>query len=156
MYTTQSKRQIERQFIERRRRQLQIDVYNIEQQIDRVIVRQSDSQIERRGWQLQIYVYNIEQQIDREIVRQRGGGCSYRQMYTTQNNRSRDTQIERRRRQVHIDVYKLEQQEEVGTDRCIQHRTIDKQKDSQIERRRRRRRYRQMYTTQNKKQIERY
>ena len=48
--------------IERRGKQLQIDVYHIEQQIDR----------ER--------VYSIEQQIDRVIVRQTGGGGRYRQL----------------------------------------------------------------------------
>ena len=42
--------------------------------------RKSDCQMERKGRQVQIDVYNIEQQIDREIVRQRGGGGRYRQI----------------------------------------------------------------------------
>ena len=88
--------------------------------------------------QAQIDVYNIEQYIHREIVRQRGGGGgTHRQMYTTQNNRYIERQLDR------------EEEEEVGTDRCIQHRTIERQRDSQIERQldreRRRRRQAQIY-----------
>ncbi len=44
------------------------------------------------------------------------------QMYTTYNNRQIERQLDR------------EEEEKVGTDRCIQHRTIDRQKDSQIDR----------------------
>ena len=82
--------------------------------------------------QVQIDVYNIEQQIDREIVRQRGG--RHRQMYTTENNRQIERQFDR-------------EEEEVGTDRCVQQRTIDRERG--------RGRYRQMYTTENNRQIER-
>ena len=46
------------------------------------------------GGYRKIDVCNIEQQIEREIVRQRGGGGSYRQMYTTQNNRQRERQLD--------------------------------------------------------------
>ena len=133
IYTTQINRQKDSQ-IERKGRQVQIDVHNIEVQIDRQF-------IERRGRQVQIDVYNIEQQIDREIVRQRGtggGGRYSRQMYTTQNNIQKERQLDR-------------EEEEEGTNRCIQHRTIDRQidslshrsidrqRDSQIKRKRRRR-----------------
>ena len=55
--------------------------------------------------------------IEREIIRQREEGGSYRQIDTTQNN----SQIERL-----LDREK----EEVATDRCIQHRTIDRQRDT--------------------------
>ena len=58
-------------------------------------------------------------------------------MYTTQNNRQIERQLDR------------EEEEELDTDRCIQHKTMDRQRDSQIERSRRR------YTTQNNGQIER-
>ena len=59
-------------------------------------------------------------------------------MYTTQNNRWRDTKIERRIRQLQIDIYNLEQQieryldreeEKVGTNRCIQLRTINREEE---------------------------
>ena len=89
------------------------------------IYRQRDTQIERRRRQVQVDVYNIEQWIDSQIVRQRGGGGGrYRQMYTTQINRQIERQLQR-------------EVEEVGTGRCIQHRTIDRQRDSQVEKRRR-------------------
>ena len=59
-------------------------------------------------------------------------------MYTTQNNRQIDRQLER-------------QEEEVGTDRCIQLRTIDREivrqtGGEEVGR------DRQMYTTQNNRQ----
>ena len=77
--------------------------------------------------QVQIDVYNIEQQIDREIVTKRGGGGGrHRQMYTPQNNRQIERQLHR------------EEDEKVGIDRFIKRRTIDRQRDSQIERRWRR------------------
>ena len=116
----------QRQFIERRRRKVQIDVYTtynnrqIERQLDRkqeevdtdrciiqhtTIYRKSDSQIEPRRRQVQVDVYNIQQYIERAIVRESGGGGRYRQMYTTYINRQRDSQIERKGRQVQIDVY---------------------------------------------------
>ena len=109
MYTTQNNRQIERQ-LDREEGEVGTDRGTQHRTID----RKRDSQIER--WrQVQIHVYNIEQQIDREIVRQRGGEVSTdRQMYTTQNNR----QIER---------YLDREEEEVSTDRCIQHKIIDRQ-----------------------------
>ena len=59
------------------------------------IDRQRVTQIERRRSQVQVDVYNIQQQIDREIVRQRGGGGRYRQMYTTYNNRQIEIQLDR-------------------------------------------------------------
>ena len=110
--------QIERDSqIERRRRRIQIDRCIQHRIIDREIVRQRGG-----GGYRQIDVCNIEQQIDREIVRQRGGGGGYRQIdvYNIEQQIERDCQIERRRRQLQID-------------RCIQHRTIDKERDSQIE-----------------------
>ena len=136
MYTTQNNKLIERDSqIERRRRQVQEDVYNIEQQIDREILRQGggedryrqmyttlinrqkDTKIQSKRRQLQMDVYNIEQQIvrysDREIVRQREGG-RYRQIYTTYSNRQRERQLNR-------------EEEEVGTDRCIHQKTIDRE-----------------------------
>ena len=64
--------------------------------------------------------------IDREIVRQKEGGGSYRQIDTTQNNRQIERLLDR-------------EKEEVATDRCIQFRTIDRQREGS---------YRQMYTTQ--------
>ena len=78
---------------------------------------------------LQIDVYNINnRQRDREIVRQTGEGSRYRQMYTIQNNRYRE-----------IVRYLDRQEEEVATDRCIQFRKIERerQRDSKIDRRRR-------------------
>ncbi len=99
MCTTQSNRQRDSS-IEKRRRQIQIDVYNIEQQIDRY----------RGGGRLKIDVYNREQQIDREIVRQRAGGGRYRQMCTTQNNRQIERQFDREEVGTDIDVYNIEQQ----------------------------------------------
>ena len=116
IYTTQNNRQIERESLQHR-----------------TIDKQIDSQIERKGRQVQTDVYKIKQQIDREIVRQRGGGDKYRQMYTTQNNRQIERQLDR-------------EEGEVGTERCtqqstidkwresLQHRTIDRQRDSKIER----------------------
>ena len=119
MYTTRTIDRERETQIQRRKRQVQIDVYNIEQQLERCLDREEAEEV-------QIDVYNIEQQIerwkhrqreggggwmyttrkiDREILTQRGGG-NYIQMYTTQNNRQRDTQIKRsRRRQVQIDLY---------------------------------------------------
>ena len=139
--------------IERRRRQLQKDLYNLEQQIERQLDRQEREVGTDRCIQLRT--------IDREIVRQTGGGGGgrYRQMNIAQNNRQReierqrDSKIDRRRRQVQIDVYNLEQQikrqldreqEEVGTNRCKQHRTIDREI---VRKRRGGGTYRQMYTT---------
>ena len=57
----------------------------------------------------------------------------YRQMYTTYNNMQKERQLDREERQ--LDSYCIEQQierdreeeEEVGTDRCIQHGTIDRE-----------------------------
>ena len=70
--------QIER----RRRRQVQIDVHNIEQQKE----RQSDREEEEEEVGTDRCIQHRTK--DREILRQRGeGGCSYRYMYTTQNNR---------------------------------------------------------------------
>ncbi len=155
----------ERQFIERRGKQLQTDVYNIEQLIDREIVYREEGEeevatdrqmyttqnnrqierkfIERRGRQLQIDVYNIEQQIEREIVRQRGGGDSYRQIdvYNIEQQIERDNQIERRRKQLQID-------------RCMQHRTIDRERQLDREEEEEVATDRQMYTTQNNRQRE--
>ena len=82
------------------------------------IYRKSDSQIERRRRYVQVDVYNILQYIERAIVRQRGRGGRYRQMDTTYNNRQIDKEI----------VYGEEG--EVGIDRYIQHRTIDRQRDN--------------------------
>ena len=67
MYTTQNNRQIERQ-LDREEEEEDTDrkMYTTQNN------RQRDSLIERRGWQLEIDVYNIEQQIDREIDRQGG------------------------------------------------------------------------------------
>ena len=62
-------------------------------------------------------------------------------MYTTQNNRQREKQ------------YDSEEEEAVGTERCIQLRTIDREIVSQ--RGGGGSRYRQMYTTKNNKQIKR-
>ena len=75
----------------------------------RAIDRQKDSQIERKGRQ----VHNIEQQIDRQ-----------REFIAQNNRQSMQRQLDR-------------EEGEVGTDKCIQHRTIDRQRDSQIERRKR-------------------
>ena len=63
--------------------------------------RQRDSQIDRRRWYVQIDVFNLEEQVQRvkEIVRQTGGG-RYRQMYTTQKNRYREIEIERQEEEV--------------------------------------------------------
>ncbi len=68
---------------------------------------------------------------------QRGGKGRYRQMYTTQNNRQRERYLDR-------------EEEEVGTDRCTQHRTIEREIVRQGgEGGGGGGRYRQMYTTQN-------
>ena len=98
MYTTSNNRQIVRLFIAQNNRQIEryLDREEGKEATDRctrhrTIDRQRDSQIERRRRQVQINVYNKKQQIDREIVKQRGGGGSYRKLYTKQNNR----QIER-------------------------------------------------------------
>ena len=159
--------------MERKGRQVQIDVYNTNQQIERdsqierrrrrqlkidrciqhrTIDRQIDTQIDRRRRQVQIDVYNTIQQIDRELVRWRGRGGRYRQMYTTQNNRQIERQLDR------------EEEGQLQIDRYIKHRTIDRQSrvysiEQQIDRvivgqRGRGGRYRQMYTTQNNRQIE--
>ena len=157
MYTTY-KNQIERQ----------LDRQEEEEEVatDRCIQHRT---IDREEEEVRTYRCIQHRIIDREILRQSGGegGSTYRQIDTTQSNRQRDTQIERRRRrQAQVDVYNIEQQierqldreeeeeevatdrctqhrtiereeGEVGTDRCIQHRTIDRQRNSQIERRRR-------------------
>ena len=77
MYTTQNNRQREKYLDREEEEEVQVDVYNIEQQIDREIVTQrgggggggTDRCIQHRT-------------IDREIVTQRGGGGSrYKQMY---------------------------------------------------------------------------
>ena len=101
---------------------------------------QRDSQIEMRRMLVQIDVYNLKQKIDREIVRQRGGGGRYRQMYTIYNNRQR---------------YLDREEEEVDTDRCIQHRTIDRQIERQYHRERRRRRQLHIDVYNIEQQIER-
>ena len=114
MYTTSNNRQIDRQ----------LDIVEEEVGTGRCIQhrtrdRLNDSYIERRKRrQAQIDAYKIEQQREREIVTQRGGeGGRHRQMYTTSNNRQIERQLDR-------------EEGEVGTDRCILHRTIDRQRDS--------------------------
>ena len=57
-------------------------------------------------------------------------------MYTPQSNRQIERQFDR-------------EGEEVDTDRCIQHRAIDRERGGGG-------RHRQMYTTENNRQIERY
>ena len=113
MYTTQNNGQIERQFIDRRRRNVQIDnLYN-------------NIQIKRQ--------LHREKEVDRDETKnnrqsdsqQRGGGGNNRKMYTTKNNKNMERQVDK-------------EVEEVATGRCTQHTTIYSQKDSQIVRRRRR------------------
>ena len=83
LYTTQNNRQIEKKLdIEDKEEATDrcIQYRTIKGQIE----RQIDSQIESLGWQLEFDVYNIKQQIDRlldrQIDRQRGGESSYRQL----------------------------------------------------------------------------
>ena len=91
MYTTCNNRLIERQLD---REEEEVGTGRCIQHV--TIDRQRDSQIERWRRQAQIDVYNIQQQRDREIVRQRGGGGGrYRQMYTTCNNRLIERQLDR-------------------------------------------------------------
>ena len=137
MFTTYNNRQLERQLdrdeedvgpdrcIQLKTKDRQRDS-QIERQLDReeeevgtglclqhtTIDSQRDSKIEMRRRQVQIDVYNLKQQIDRGIVRLRGGGGRDRFMFTTYIN----SQIER---------YFDREEEEVGTDRCLQHVTID-------------------------------
>ena len=108
MYTTLDNRQIKRQ-LDRVEEKVGTGKCIQHRIIDREIVRVRGG----GGRQVQIDVYNIEQQIDSKNVRQRGGGGgggggSYRQMYTTFNNRQIERQLERE-----------EEEEEVGTDRFI-------------------------------------
>ena len=120
MYKTQNNRQIESQL--QREEEEKVGIDRCIQHI--TTDRQKDSYIERRRRrQASIDVYNIEQQIDREIVTKRGGGEGrHRQMYTTQINRQIERQLQR------------EEEEKVDKNRCIQHRTRDRQRDSQIDR----------------------
>ena len=121
MYTIYDNRLLERQLDrEEEEAEAQVDVYNIQQQIEREIVRQRD-------------VFNIQQQIDREILRQRGGGGRHRQMYTTDNNIQIERQSDRemytandnRLMERYLD---REEEEEVGTGRCIhQQQQIDRE-----------------------------
>ena len=130
MYTTENNRQreIERQLD----RQEEVGTDRCIQHRTIGTERQRDSQIDRRRRQVQIDVYNIEQQIekDREIVKQTGGG-RYRQMYTTQNNRQREIERQsdktgggRRYRQMYTTQNdrqrekkrQQDREEEVGTD----------------------------------------
>ena len=55
-----------------------------------------DRQREKGGGYRQIDVYNLEQLIDREILRQRGGEGSYRQIdvYNLEQQIERDSNIE--------------------------------------------------------------
>ena len=94
MFTTYNNSQIERYLDREEQEEVGTDRCIKLKTID----RQRDSKTERR-WrtQVQIDVYSLKQQIDREeedvgtdrciqlktIDRQRGGGCRYRQMYTT-------------------------------------------------------------------------
>ena len=152
MYTTQNNRQIERQ-LDREEEEISTDRCIQHRTID----RQRDSQIERKGRQIQL--------------------C--RQMHTTQNNRQKERQLDREKEEEGTDrciqhrTLDRERQldreeEEVTTDRCtqhrsidrqierLQHRTIDRQSDSQIGRKGRQIQLcRQMFTTQNNRQIER-
>ena len=98
MYTTQNNRQIEKQLDREEEGKLQIDRCIQHRTIDR-----------------QSRVYSIEHQIDRVIVTQRGRGGSLIQMYATKKNRQIEKQLDR------------EEEEEDATDRCTQHRTIDRE-----------------------------
>ena len=78
-------------------------------------------------------------------------------MYTTQNNRQIENQLDREEEEEPTDrciqhiliERKLDsEEEEDATDRCTQHRTIDRKKGEVAT-------DRQMYTTQNNRQIER-
>ena len=75
-----------------------IDVYNLEQQIDRQFDREEEEKVDTDRF------VQIERQLDREgvgtdrciqhrtIDRERGGGGRHRQMYTTENNRQIEKQ----------------------------------------------------------------
>ena len=81
-----------------------------------------------------MYTTQSNRQIEREEEEE-----GTRQMYTTENNRQIERQFDR------------EEEEEVDTDRCIQHRTIDRERgggDNSIDREI----IQQMYTTQNNRQ----
>ena len=167
MYTTQNNRQKERESlqhrtiidrecrdskIERKGRQLQIVVYNTEQQIDREIIRQRGrgGRYTTQNNRQRNRVYSIEQQIENaEIVRQRGRGGRYRQMYTTQSNRQiENNQIERKGREVHNIEQQIDRERVYSIDHQIENAKIVRQRG-------RGGRYRSMYTTQNNRQIER-
>ena len=120
MYTTYNNRQLERQLDREEKEEVQIDVYN------------------------------LKQKIDREIVRQRRGGGRHRFMFTAYNNRLIERQLVKEEEEVGTDrclqqknnrlierYLEREEKEEVGTDRCIQLKTKDRQRDSQIVKRRR-------------------
>ena len=82
MYTTQNNRQIERQ-LDREEEKVATDRQMYTTKNNRQIERQLDREEEEEVATDDVYI--LEQQIDREIVRQRGGGEGgrYRQMYTT-------------------------------------------------------------------------
>ena len=129
MFTTYNNRQIERQ-LDREEEEVGTGLCL---QL-RLIYRYKDSKIERRRRQVQEDVNNLKQQIDREIVRQRRGGRNrfmYKKYNNRQRQlgreeqeevgtafglqyttivRQRDSQIERKKRQVQVDVYNLKQQ----------------------------------------------
>ena len=114
----------------------------------RTIDTQRDSQIERKGRQLLIDVHNIKHQIDRErvysidqlienaeIVRQRGRRGKYRQMYTTQNKRQIERQLDREEEGIATDrqMYTTQNNRYIKR-KQFYHRTIDRQSYSQIKR----------------------
>ena len=84
-------------------------------QINRTLHREEDrSAIDR-----QIYTTQNNRYRERLLEREEKEEAANRQMYTTQNNRQRERLLDREE----------EEEKEVATDRCIQHRTIYRDKE---------------------------
>ena len=95
MYTTQNNRQRERQLDrEQAEEDTDRQMYVTQNNRQREIVRLKGGGGGEGGYR-QVDVYNIEQQIERQLDREEEEVATDRQMYTTQNNRQRERQLDR-------------------------------------------------------------